>query len=186
MRTLEEIGAACGTDKAQALGIHDYCPVYDEFFSPWRDVPITLLELGWGGYNDPRGGGESAAMWRQYFPEAKIVVIDVVPKLSRLSGVQLFCGSQDDAAFLAQVHQETGDYDIIVDDASHESFRTMKSFNLLWPRLRPGGFYVVEDLIVQEAAATYFAKMAADHLMMRRSDIDKIIFHPQLVLIRKK
>lgn len=35
--------------------------------------------------------------------------------------------------------------DLVVDDASHELDLTRQSFNLLFPLLRPGGLYVVED-----------------------------------------
>ena len=35
--------------------------------------------------------------------------------------------------------------DLVVDDASHYLPETRASFNLLFPRLRPGGVYVIED-----------------------------------------
>jgi len=35
--------------------------------------------------------------------------------------------------------------DLIVDDASHIGHLTAATFALLWPLIRPGGFYVVED-----------------------------------------
>jgi predicted O-methyltransferase YrrM len=35
--------------------------------------------------------------------------------------------------------------DLVVDDASHELDLTRRSFNMLFPLLRPGGLYVIED-----------------------------------------
>jgi hypothetical protein len=35
--------------------------------------------------------------------------------------------------------------DLVVDDASHLVGPTRASFNTLFPRLRPGGFYIIED-----------------------------------------
>jgi predicted O-methyltransferase YrrM len=35
--------------------------------------------------------------------------------------------------------------DLVIDDASHQLDLTRASFNLLYPRLRPGGMYVIED-----------------------------------------
>jgi hypothetical protein len=35
--------------------------------------------------------------------------------------------------------------DLVVDDASHELDFTRRSFNMLFPLLRPGGLYVIED-----------------------------------------
>ena len=37
------------------------------------------------------------------------------------------------------------DIDLVVDDASHYYFETRASFNTLFPHLRPGGLYVIED-----------------------------------------
>ena len=35
--------------------------------------------------------------------------------------------------------------DLVVDDASHELDLTRQSFNMLFPLLRPGGLYIIED-----------------------------------------
>jgi predicted O-methyltransferase YrrM len=35
--------------------------------------------------------------------------------------------------------------DLVIDDASHQLIPSMASFNLLFPRLRPGGVFVIED-----------------------------------------
>jgi hypothetical protein len=42
---------------------------------------------------------------------------------------------------------EIGDrpIDLVVDDASHKYAETLTSFNALFPRLRPGGAFVIED-----------------------------------------
>ena len=182
--TLDEIGIVHSTDKVS--GAHDYCRVYDELFTPLRDEPATLLELGWGGYGDPQQGGASARMWREYFTKASINIVDVAPKTRMIENVQLFCGSQDDRDFLADVHDQTGDFDIVIDDASHDSFMTMKSFSILWPYIKSGGFYIVEDLLVQEAAAHFFSRIGEKHLRLSTKDIDWMKFHPELMIIHKR
>jgi hypothetical protein len=156
--TLDEIGRKVGTDKSTrgsepwqwSMG---YCPVYDELFTPLRDKPITFLELGWGEWDpelrthaNPNVGGRSAAMWREYFTKAQIHVIDIEGKVNTVKGVELHQGSQDDPVFLAGLHDAAGDFDIVIDDASHISSLTIASFNILWPYVKPGGYYVVEDL----------------------------------------
>lgn len=38
--------------------------------------------------------------------------------------------------------------DIIIDDGSHRFLDQEATLHTLWPRLRPGGFYVIEDMLV--------------------------------------
>jgi len=45
--------------------------------------------------------------------------------------------------------------DLVVDDASHQFAATLASFEMLFPRLRPGGLYVIEDWSCQHRAADY-------------------------------
>jgi hypothetical protein len=55
---------------------------------------------------------------------------------------------QSDAPRLQEiVREEFGDaaLDLVVDDASHLLEPTRASFNALFPRVRPGGLYVIED-----------------------------------------
>jgi SAM-dependent methyltransferase len=55
---------------------------------------------------------------------------------------------QSDRARLGEIlDAEFGDepLDLVVDDASHLLHETRTSFNLLFPRLRPGGVFVLED-----------------------------------------
>ncbi|TDG11588.1 hypothetical protein E2F43_17900 [Seongchinamella unica] len=56
--------------------------------------------------------------------------------------------NQADTAALANIlAKEFGEeqLDLVIDDASHFVEETRTSFNLLFPRLRPGGVYVIED-----------------------------------------
>ena len=53
----------------------------------------------------------------------------------------------DRAAIRAIVADELGNepLDLVVDDASHERESTRATFEILFPRVRPGGIYVIED-----------------------------------------
>lgn len=143
MATLDELAIEHGTDKSTLS--HGYTRWYETYFEPIRQEPITLLELGWGGHDDPTAGGQSAATWRAYFPHATIVVVDIAAKTVARPGVHFHQGSQADPAFLTDLHERYGDFDIVIDDASHLSSLTIRSWQLLYPRLAPGGIYVVED-----------------------------------------
>lgn len=138
--TLDEIALKHCTDKSSAS--HNYTPIYESLLEPLRDEPITLLELGWGGHDDPDAGGASARMWREYLPHARIVVVDIAAKNNVPDGIEFHQLSQADPNIAARL----GDtFDVIIDDASHLSSLTIASFQLLWPALADGGLYIVED-----------------------------------------
>lgn len=132
-----------GTDK---FGIHDYTPVYFDLLQHLRDRPLRMLEIGVGGYGDPILGGDSLATWRDFFPQAQIVGVDIKRKDIDLGErVTILQGSQVDAEFLARVVRDHGPFDIILDDGSHFNEHVVTSFELLFPTLVPGGIYIVED-----------------------------------------
>lgn len=138
-QTLDELAIKYCSDKS-SLG-HDYCRRYEEIFGHLRDASINILELGYGGYADPNAGGESARMWREYFPNARIVVTDIHNKTNVPDGVIFVKGDQ------RYVYDATkGPFSIIVDDASHENDLTVESFKSYWHTLKSGGYYIIEDL----------------------------------------
>lgn len=136
-----------------------YLSVYSKHLIHLRDKPIKLLELG-----VHRGG--SLEMWGSSFPNATIAGIDIKPVLAtneagvvlRENGepvqykfsserIQFRQGSQSDAEFLTAVSAEIAPdgWDVIIDDASHVGSLSLASFKALFPRLKKGGLYIVED-----------------------------------------
>ncbi len=83
-------------------------------------------------------------MWADYFPHARITGVDIDPMCKMYSGgrIDVKIGSQTDPAFLSQFT----DYDIIIDDGGHTMTQQKVSFDVLFPLLKPGGIYVIEDL----------------------------------------
>ncbi len=121
---------------------HHYLPIYDRYFSPWRNRPLRFLEIG-------VSQGGSLSMWRRYFgPQATIFGIDIDPACAAYDGIagQVRIGSQADPAFLAAVVAEMGGIDIVLDDGSHRMDHIRASFRTLFPQVQPGGLYFVEDL----------------------------------------
>jgi len=134
-----------GTDK---WGPHFYTPIYHGLFCHLRDQPIRLLEIGVGGYYQLKGaGGASLRMWAEYFPNGQITGIDIAEKRLTLDPRVTVCrGSQDDSAFLKKVSDERGPFDIIIDHGSHVPKHVVTSFYILFPFLKDGGIYVIEDV----------------------------------------
>lgn len=141
---LTNLGEKYHTDK-----VHDhwYTPHYEQRFAHLRDEPITLLEIGVGGYEDPHLGGESLWMWRDYFPKAQIVGLDIYEK-SALAGERIAIeqGDQSDPRVLHHLGKTYGPFDIIVDDGSHRCDDVMQSWVILWEYLKDGGWYCIEDI----------------------------------------
>jgi len=131
-----------GTDKHCN---HNCSYMYSEILKPFmgRARPIKLLEIGieFGG---------SLRMWRDYIrPHPVLFGIDVSEEYcgNAPPEAKAFCGSQIDTTFLAHVVKETGGYfDVIIDDGGHGTGQAEVSFGELWPHLRHGGIYVIEDL----------------------------------------
>ena len=121
---------------------HHYLPLYDRYLSARRNGPFRFLEIGVS-----KGG--SLQMWRHYFgPDAIIFGIDIDPTCARFDGLagQVRIGSQADRDFLNAVVDEMGGVDVVLDDGSHKMPHIQASLNALFPRLSPGGTYIIEDL----------------------------------------
>jgi hypothetical protein len=141
---LRRLAELHGTDKFFG---HNYIDVYEKHFRELRKQPITFLEIGVGGYDDPQAGGESMRMWKNYFVNGRIHAIDIFDKAPHQQDrIRIYKGSQADRTFLENVHQETGDFDLIIDDGSHLNEHIITSFKILFPKLKTGGIYAVEDI----------------------------------------
>lgn len=142
-KNLPRLATIYGTDK---WGYHWYAAHYARHFGPFRTRRITILEIGIGGYNEPKNGGGSLRMWRRYFPHAKIVGLDYFDKSPHAEErIRIYRGDQSDEAFLQRMVAEIGRPDIIIDDGSHQNAHVRKSFQVLFPLLADGGIYAVED-----------------------------------------
>lgn len=142
-RNLKALSVINHSDK---WGYHFYAKHYERHFRSFRKKPLTLLEIGIGGYDDPRVGGGSLRMWRTYFPKGRIAGIDIHDKkLHEERRIKTFQGSQVDEVFLEAVIDEIGQPEIIIDDGSHINEHVIESFRMLFPKLKNGGLYVIED-----------------------------------------
>jgi hypothetical protein len=119
-----------------------YLAIYEQLLAPLRRRSFTLLELGvWAGH--------SLEMWRDAFPRATIVGVDLKPPDLELGRrVHIARGDQADAALMQRLRADYAPqgFEVIVDDASHFGVTTARSLQILYPEhLRPGGLYCIED-----------------------------------------
>lgn len=112
---------------------------YETYLFKIKDNKLNFLEIG-------VLDGCSLNMWEEYLPNSKITAIDINPDCKKYSkkNVEVFIGSQDDYTFLKTI-LKNGPFDVILDDGSHVNELTIKSFNFLFPHLKNGGIYIIED-----------------------------------------
>lgn len=207
--TLDALGLKHGTDKAS--NHHNYTPIYERYLGAMRNDPLLILEIGVGGDEHPERGGQSLKMWRDYFPQAMVVGVDLYQKRLQLGPrIRVYRAGQTDPDALDAILKEVGTPDVIIDDASHHNALTTQTFRILFPKLKPGGLYFVEDVhtsywrqhyggdenpLSQATAMAYFHYLThqLNHEGLHPSyqipglfgAIEFISFHPQLITIKK-
>jgi predicted O-methyltransferase YrrM len=137
--------------------------------------PKRIVELGiWHG-------GSVAFLALVAEPD-KLVAIDIRPNASEQFDAWLrsheevvrpyFCVDQADAIALRSIvaNEFAGaPLDLVIDDASHLLDPTRSSFNALFPLLRPGGVYVIEDWAEQHELERQMVRDAAVAERIRRA-----------------
>lgn len=132
--------------KSDKWGAHYYAKHYQDHFRKFKFKKIKLLEIGVGGYENPDIGGNSLRMWKRYFPFGRIYALDLYDKKNfEEHRIKIFRGSQTDEHVLSELTEATGELDIIIDDGSHINSHVIKTFAALFPKLKQGGIYVIED-----------------------------------------
>jgi 23S rRNA U2552 (ribose-2'-O)-methylase RlmE/FtsJ len=133
--TLEELFALYGTDKNT---VHSYGPLYAQLFTPLRHSTTSVLEIG------IQSGGSLRA-WRDYFPNATVYGVDIDPSCMFVEErIETVVADQGDYnGLLLPLLNKT--FDIVIDDGSHKLTDQVLSFFYLWPTVRMGGLYCIED-----------------------------------------
>ena len=139
---LHALAVVWGADKARHQ--HGYTTHYARLLK--RRSVRYMLEIGIGGYEDPDVGGSSLLMWRNYFPKATIYGIDLYEKRVAAPRIVVRQADQSDPASLESAVADCPPFDLIVDDGSHMASHTVTAFETLFPKLKPGGLYTIEDL----------------------------------------
>jgi SAM-dependent methyltransferase len=119
-----------------------YFDIYERHFDAFRGKRPTVLEIG-------VFHGGSLEMWRDYFGRgATIIGVDIDERVRSIEdpGFRVVIGDQSDPVFLQSLADQYGPFDIVIDDGSHEPAHQVASLTALWPHVKVGGVYLVEDL----------------------------------------
>lgn len=150
--TLEALFERYGTDKAR----NGYHVEYERILGPRRDTIRNVLEVGIGTL-DPAAHstmvgyaaehykpGGSLRAWRDYLPNAHIMGLDTQPDTQfDEPNITTVLGDSTDSVYMDWLFNG-GTFDLIIDDGDHE--RQFQTLIVLWPKLRRGGIYVIEDV----------------------------------------
>jgi hypothetical protein len=126
---------------------------FDRFWSSTGFRPRRVLEIGiWDG--------GSSAFWFEHLRPERLVAIDVQDRhdspyfrryveangLEKRLMTHWRTDQANRAALLEIVERDLGgELDLVIDDGSHLAVPTRASFEALFPRLPPGGLYIIED-----------------------------------------
>ncbi len=154
---------------------------YAKFWALRKDFRAqNVLELG-------MFDGGSVAFWFEYFQPEKHVGVDIQPRQDSVYFQQYIASkgisqriktywhtNQADSAKLREIVEGefAGPLDLVIDDASHMYDPTKASFETLFPLLRPGGLYIIEDW----AWSHWQEFQAPDHPWATKTPLTKLIF----------
>lgn len=148
---------------------HNYTKLYSEMFSPLRYERLNVLEIGIGSVNtnipsNMTGGdlghhykpGASVRGWHAYFPNANIFACDIDRDIldfeePRVTGFYFDQTNEDQIIdTINNGALKNVMFDIIIDDGLHHFPTNCDVMKHLLPRVKAGGYYIIEDIIHTE------------------------------------
>ena len=153
---LERLAFHFGTDKSH--DDHKYTDLYAMLFAPLRTHARNITEIG-------IAAGQSLWLWNDYFAQAHIWGIDIAPNQLReqrpafkanAPRVHLLLGDVTNPSEVESFGFSPESMDVIIDDGPHSSGPNERILVNMWPYLKPGGYYCVEDVQtgIDDMAAT--------------------------------
>jgi hypothetical protein len=144
-----------GSDKTRS----GYHKTYEPLLASRRTTITAVLEIGIGtldpavrssmvGYAAPHyQPGGSLRAWRDWFPNAMIIGVDTQPDTQFSEGrIHTRLADSTNLGELDTALQNLT-FDVIIDDGDHDPRSQLITLNNLWPRVRRGGHYVIEDVL---------------------------------------
>jgi hypothetical protein len=139
--TLEQLGDKYQTDKTLHHGYHYF---YPRFLEPLRNETFNMLEIGLGSFQD--NTGNSPKLWKEYFPNANVFVMDINYEYKDEFGT-IIRGDQSNIKDITKVANIVERAKFIIDDGSHHPEHQLLTFTHLFEYLlEPGGVYIIEDI----------------------------------------
>ena len=155
-----EIMRRCHSDKSTG---HNYTTVYDYLFKDIKNDQLNILEVGLGtNYEDvpsnmSKNGTPLASVrgWREYFPNSQIYGADVDKRILKDENrIKTYYIDQLDSNTIHDFKKKIDvKFDVIIDDGLHTHEANKNLLENLFMLVADGGYYIIEDLIVENMAA---------------------------------
>lgn len=121
-----------------------YANWYENWFFPIKEKVTNICEIG--VFN-----GSSTKAFKSYFPNAEILGLDIDDKTeyneekitTKVLDQSNFSQLQN---FVDECKSNNLQFDIILDDGSHDISHQQITFGKLFQLLKPGGIYIIEDM----------------------------------------
>jgi SAM-dependent methyltransferase len=160
---IDDLFIKYGTDKGGPWG-WGYSPMYQAYLEPRRFAVTNVLEIGICGHRDIPGNvvGASLFAWRDFFPNAQIFGLDNDGRFifhdqdrirTRLTDAYSEADLEDALAEFGTL------FDFVCDDAVHDPEPQVRLCAQIWPFVRPGGLYAIEDVCPYKAEGEDLSSM---------------------------
>ena len=121
-----------------------YGDLYERYFRDYRESALNICDIG-------IDQGSSLAANKEYFINANIHGVDIDDKSfhdsERIKTHIVDQNNESDLiSFVDKMKNDNIQFDIIIDDASHDVAHQQVTFGKFFDLLRPGGLYVIEDM----------------------------------------
>jgi Methyltransferase domain len=135
--------------------------------------------------------GHGLDLFQALFPAGLICGVDADGGSRWPDGtITVICDQASDT-LPGRLRQHAAQWDLFVDDASHDGALTAATFGLLWPLVAPGGFYVIEDWMTGlgwpgHDDSMLLAAQGLLTLLRRDGDVEDITYRYGLAVLRKR
>lgn len=152
MSKLEDLAIKYNSDKHYR---HSYIPVYEKLLANRKVMGLLEIGIGYKHLMEPfvpnYTHGSSIRMWREYLPDAGIYACDV-DESTLINEPEnciwsMKCDQGKPGELWKMVREFGRTFDVIIDDGSHVLEHQLLTAAVLLPYLRPGGVYVIEDVM---------------------------------------
>jgi hypothetical protein len=148
-----------GSDKGG--GWHNYTLVYNELLKSIKNKAKNVFELGLGttNLNLPSNMGENGTSgaslkgWKEYFPKANIFGADIDKYiLFEEERIKTFYCDQTNPESISALwlNFDSIEFDFLLEDGLHTYDANICFLENSLHKVRKGGFYVIEDILVTE------------------------------------